>query len=453
MSFSEHIGIDIGSTFTKGALFTVHDDHLELTERLEYPTDRGDVSAACVSIFHRLSESAQGDSPEIAFSSSAHGGLNMVAIGIVPRYTEKLAREAALSAGAKLCGSFGYYLTEEDCRTIENINPDIILLTGGTDGGNMEYVLKNAHMLSQSEISSVVVYAGNRSAKSEVEKILSSSEQFTLYMCENILPQIDEPSIKEVRSVIKEVFMNQIMKGKGLSRARDILGCEPIPTPGSLFSFIERISTFDEYEHDWALVDIGGATTDCYSVVKEPLRSLYDGVPVFGSGVKELQITRSVEGDIGLRLNSLNLCELIDDDTGLKDYAELVTEHIEHIPQNAEQHRFENLLASSALSLAVKRHSGLLSPIYSVDGQFYRQLGKDLSTIEFLLVSGGVARRAEMEVFFDTGKKQIRLVPDSPVIKFDKDYQLPLLSVIQGVSDKVLAEYFWNQILSKEKGA
>jgi len=308
-------------------------------------------------------------------------------------------------------------------------------------------------MLSTIAISCIVIFAGNRAAKKDVEKILSANDQIVLYMCGNILPQLDEPSITEVRSVIKQVFMKQIMKGKGLKRASKILGCEPIPTPGSIFACIEKISTSKEYDEDWAVIDIGGATTDCYSVVKEPMRNEYDGVPVFRSGVGEQRITRSVEGDIGLRLNAVNLCSMTEGDKGLSAYAVFVTDHIDHIPQDKDQHRFENLLASSALTLAVKRHAGLLKPIYSVDGQCYRQEGKDLSSITHILISGGTARREEIDAVFSSSNDILQLVPSSPKIVFDTEYLLPLLSVVKEVPEAVLAEYFWKHIMLQGKGA
>ncbi len=86
MPYTEHIGIDIGSTWTKGALFLEHEDrHLELIERFEQPTVREDVSDACISIYQRLRAAAVTQDPNIGFSSSAHGGLSIISIGSYPR--------------------------------------------------------------------------------------------------------------------------------------------------------------------------------------------------------------------------------------------------------------------------------------------------------------------------------------------------------------------------------
>ena len=60
----------------------------------------------------------------------------MVTVGLVRELTAEAARQAALGAGAKLVGTFAYRLTAADIAQIDALAPDILLLCGGTDGGN-----------------------------------------------------------------------------------------------------------------------------------------------------------------------------------------------------------------------------------------------------------------------------------------------------------------------------
>jgi hypothetical protein len=86
-------------------------------------------------------------------SSSAAGGLRMVTVGLVRELTAEAARRAALGAGAKLVGTFAYRLTESDVERIVSLAPDILLLAGGTDGGNSDVILHNAEVLGRSVLA------------------------------------------------------------------------------------------------------------------------------------------------------------------------------------------------------------------------------------------------------------------------------------------------------------
>ena len=100
--------------------------------------------------------------------SSAAGGLRMVAVGLVRELTLEAARQAALGAGARLVGSFAQRLTRADVDAIVDCMPDIVLLAGGTDGGNSDVIVANAHALAESPLVCPVVVAGNRAVSDEV---------------------------------------------------------------------------------------------------------------------------------------------------------------------------------------------------------------------------------------------------------------------------------------------
>ncbi len=74
----------------------------------------------------------------------------MVTIGLIPELSAEAARRAALGAGAKVIKVYSFRLSNKEMKELESSNPDILLLAGGTDGGNREVILDNARMLSRS---------------------------------------------------------------------------------------------------------------------------------------------------------------------------------------------------------------------------------------------------------------------------------------------------------------
>ena len=101
-------------------------------------------------------------------TSSAAGGLRMVTVGLVKELTAEAARIAALGAGAKLIGTYAYRLTASDIAEIEAHEPDILLLAGGTDGGNEGVILHNSAIIAGSSVGCPVVVAGNRVATARI---------------------------------------------------------------------------------------------------------------------------------------------------------------------------------------------------------------------------------------------------------------------------------------------
>ena len=118
----------------------------------------------------RIDDETLKKSKKLACSSAA-GGLRLVAIGLVPELTLEAARRSALGAGAKVVGSFSYELNEDDLREIEQAKCDIVLLCGGTDGGNKETILHNAEMLANTKLNIPFVVAGNKVVIDRVKKI------------------------------------------------------------------------------------------------------------------------------------------------------------------------------------------------------------------------------------------------------------------------------------------
>ncbi|MGH7816934.1 MAG: glutamate mutase L, partial [Candidatus Binatia bacterium] len=169
------------------------------------------------------------DGNVVLASSSAAGGLRIVVVGNVPGLTVEAANQAALGAGAKIVGSSAFKLTDGKTKELENLRPDMILLTGGVDGGDSETILHNARVLGQSNLSMPIVVAGNRAAVDEVVNILERSGK-EIRVVGNVMARAGKLSVESAREAIRELFMERITQAKGLDALRGIVPVV-LPTP------------------------------------------------------------------------------------------------------------------------------------------------------------------------------------------------------------------------------
>ncbi|MDX1528326.1 MAG: glutamate mutase L, partial [Gammaproteobacteria bacterium] len=157
--------IDFGSTFTK--LRAVALDPVRILGSGQGPsTVTSDVSEGMHAALADLKKKLGGlptFEHRLACSSAA-GGLRMVTVGLVRELTAEAARQAALGAGARLVGAFAQRLTDRDVADINRLAPDILLLAGGTDGGNSEVIVHNAEALAAADLACPFLVAGNRAA-------------------------------------------------------------------------------------------------------------------------------------------------------------------------------------------------------------------------------------------------------------------------------------------------
>ena len=197
--------VDIGSTFTK--VTGVDLRQRRITAQSSAPTTPQDVSLGLQEALEGLKlPSGQQDQKQVLACSSAAGGLRMVAIGLVADLTSKAAKQAALGAGARVLKTYSFQLTEADRAEIMELDPDICLLAGGTDGGNSENILHNAKVLASLPRPVPVVIAGNRSVAAEVAA--QFPETFSTYVAPNVMPQIGKLQV-EPAEAIRQVFMEK----------------------------------------------------------------------------------------------------------------------------------------------------------------------------------------------------------------------------------------------------
>ena len=447
-SCDEIFSIDIGSTYTKGIKVSLGDGGFVETYAVT-PTTINDLSKGFCNVLATLAEVPVSSIEEltcgrnIRFSSSAKGGLKIVAIGLVPELTLKVARLTACSAGGKLLKTFSYRLNESDIAEIESLEPDIILLAGGSDGGNAIYPIENARKLANSQTNAVIIYAGNRDLTDEIAKILSNK---IFQHTENVMPEIGMMNPEPARSIIRKAFIEQIASGKGLSEIVRAIGQNPKPTPLAMFELVQAIGE-KTANLNIMLIDMGGATTDIYSYC-ESFTGDQDAVL---RGIREPKLKRSVEGDLGMRVSAksiwqsassfcdeeLKLHNFTEDD--FVDYLEKITSNPNFLPakQDAKFRTFDTILARSCLQFSITRHAGTFTPTHTLQGKVNVQFGKDLRAVSLVIGTGGYLSHCADENLWNnlgpirTGNLQeVSLWPNNFEYWIDQHYLYPLLANI-----------------------
>ena len=417
---SRAILIDFGSTFTK--LAAVDLSLARVVGRSQAPTTvRTDVREGLLQaliglhqrhgLFDRTPEDLSVLEQEIVLaSSSAAGGLRIAVVGLVPGLTVEAANQAALGAGAKVVGSMAFKLSASAIHSIENLQPDMILLTGGTDGGDFATIVHNARVLAQSSLSVPIVIAGNRAAAVEAGNALTSGGK-EVRMAENVMPRSGTLAVESAREEIRKLFMERITHVKGLDGVK---GMVPVvlPTPMAVLEGIQlganglTRESGREAEKGWGemvVVDVGGATTDVHSIGY----GYPAGENVIARGLAEPYAKRTVEGDLGIRYNAETIVarvgleklagDLRADFPGLvvhsdefRDYIERISRHTESVPREDWHAAADAVLARAAVDLALGRHVGRRERIVAREGEAWVHYGKDLRETPTLIGTGGV---------------------------------------------------------------
>jgi uncharacterized protein (TIGR01319 family) len=452
--------IDFGSTYTK--LRAVDLASKRLIGSGQGPsTVTTDINVGMRAALENLERRA-GKLPRFRYrlaSSSAAGGLRMVTIGLVRELTAEAARQAALGAGARLVATFAYRLTASDLENIAGLSPDIVLLAGGTDGGNTEVVLHNAAALGASALACPIVYAGNRAAADEARRLLVAK---AVLFSENVMPELNELNIDPARAAIRSVFIDRIVHAKGIDRAAAEFDAVVMPTPAAVLEGARLLA--DGVPGIAGLgsvlvVDPGGATTDVHSVAGgEPAPGV---VP---QGLPEPRVKRTVEGDLGMRHNAAAVVEAagiasIAADSGLQEEeirSFLAKLKAEDLPASAKEQAFDHALARAAVGIAVLRHCGTLKTVYTPTGPVTVQHGKDLRSVAAVIGTGGVLAaspdaRAILARALADAREPLVLKPVAPRLLLDREYVLYACGLLQSVAPRAALELALGQLVELKR--
>ena len=215
-----YLFIDFGSTYTKVTLVDIQKEEIVATGK-SYTTVETDVingyNDALEKMFSKIDYEVN-IVKKLACSSAA-GGLKIIAIGLVPELTAEAAKRAALGAGARVIKTYSHNLNRSEINEIKNSNADMILLAGGTDGGNNICINHNAMMIAEYEIDIPVVVAGNKSCNDEIADIFNDKIEF--YITENVMPNLNTINVEPARETIRNIFMKQIVHANGMEHVEE----------------------------------------------------------------------------------------------------------------------------------------------------------------------------------------------------------------------------------------
>jgi uncharacterized protein (TIGR01319 family) len=346
-------------------------------------------------------------------TSSAGGGLQMIVAGVVGAMTAASAERAALGAGAIVMDTISLDDRRETRQRVEKIRhlrPDIILIAGGTDGGTTAHPLELAETILQANprprfgdtLKLPIIYAANQAAAEQAKQILDKTFSWTVV--ENIRPTLESENLAPARNAIHELFLQHVMShAPGYKKLLTYSPMPIVPTPVGFGDMIQSIA--QENQKQVLAVDIGGATTDVFSVSNV----------VENNSVTQV-FNRTVSANLGMSYSIVNVLlsaglqnikrwlPFLIDDSEIEDRLRNKMIRPTTIPQTAEDLLLEQAICREALKLAFAHHKKLATGLKgSQKKRFFESLFKDdknsdelvnLLELDFIIGSGGVLSHA-----------------------------------------------------------
>ena len=467
------LATDCGSTTTKAILIEKIDGAFRLMHRGEAPTTveapfedvtRGvlnavieleELSGRTILNGEKIINPAENEKGIDIFisTSSAGGGLQMMVSGVVKNMTGESAQRAALGAGAivmDVLASNDGRKYHEKVKRIRQLRPDMILLSGGVDGGTVNHVVELSEVLQAANpkprlgmnYKLPVIFAGNKKARNHVEKRLGKTTDLT--MVDNIRPTLETENLQPSRDKIHDLFMEHVMaQAPGYKKLMSWTNVPIMPTPGAVGEIIQKIAI--EENISVVGVDIGGATTDIFSVFKG-------------------KFNRTVSANLGM---SYSICNVLAE-SGIKNVmrwvpfevdSQLLTNRIANkmirpttIPQTLKALKIEQAIAREALRLSFEQHKEFAVDLKGIQQErtisdAFEQTASggtlvNLFELDLLVGSGGVlshaprrtqAARMLMDSFLPEGITQLAV---------DSIFMMPQLGVLSTVHAKAAVEVF-----------
>ncbi len=467
------IATDCGSTTTKAILIEKVDGVYRQTFRGEAPTTVEapieDVTRGVINAIEEVEElsgrsilsngglitpsaDARGVDAFIS-TSSAGGGLQMMVGGVVSAMTGESAQRAALGAGAivtDILASNDGRLPHQKIERIRNLRPDMVLLSGGTDGGTISHVVELAEFIAAADpkprfgsgYSLPVVYAGNRDATEDVSRALG--DKMALTVTDNLRPTLEQENLGPARDAIHDLFLEHVMaQAPGYPALIEMANAPIVPTPGAVGRMMQSVARSRNI--NVLGVDIGGATTDVFSVFNT----------VFN---------RSVSANLGMSYSVSNVLA----EAGLDDILRWVPFEVDEadlrdriknkmirpttIPQTLEELQIEQAIAREALRLAFEQHRQLAVGLKGVQSErdlsdVFEQSSTgeslvSLMSLDMIIASGGVLshapRRSQtaamlIDAFLPEGITRLAV---------DSIFMMPHLGVLSTIHEQAANEVF-----------
>lgn len=435
---------------------------LELQDNIKEKivTDNSEKLEQCPLLFRK--EKNQEGIDMYLSTSSAGGGLQMLVSGIVRKISAESAQKAALGAGAIVLS----VLSEEDLLEdyervlkIKKLKPDIFLLAGGVNSGNKKNIIEQAQILLSASPSPrfgntlklPVIFAGNEDAKDEIIKILD--DKFDLKIIKNIRPSIEKENLIEAKDTIHEIFLSHVMShSPGYDKLLNWANIPIIPTPVAVGEMIENYGKSKGISI--LCVDIGGATTDVFSLVKNQ--------------DNEFNFTRTVSANLGMSYsigNVLietginNIKKWLDfeiDDLNLTDIIKNKMLRPTTLPQTMHDLKIEQAIAREALRLSFLHHKSFAigtinfnneNGISNIFTQKELRSFIDIENFDLIIGSGGVLshspKRLDSAIMMIDAFKPLGIIE----LAVDSIFMLPHLGVLSKVNKQAANEILENDCL------
>ena len=471
MKLRSILATDCGSTTTKAILIEYIDGEYRLSHRGEAPTTVEapfeDVTRGVLNATMEVEElsgrrlidgdniiTPQKDSAGVDIyisTSSAGGGLQMMVAGVVKSMTGESAERAALGAGSivmDVLASNDGRKPHEKITRIRQLRPDMILLSGGIDGGTTKHVVELAEILAAANpqprlgqnYKLPVIYAGNKKATPDIKKTLGTLTD--LEVTENIRPVLEQENLKPSRDKIHDLFMEHVMQqAPGYKKLMSWTDAPIMPTPGAVGALIEMVAKRESISV--VGVDIGGATTDIFSVFQE-------------------QFNRTVSANLGM---SYSICNVLSEAT-LPNVLRWVPFDIDEkeltnrignkmirpttVPQSLEELVIEQAIAREALRLSFIQHKSFAVNLKGIqkertisDAFEQSESGQSLVNmmeLDLIVGSGGVLSHAPRRQ--QSAKMMIdSFLPEGITsLAVDSIFMMPQLGVMANIEKKDLSE-------------
>ncbi len=392
------VAIDFGSTFTKLVIIDLAEKTVIHSDKV--PSTVGSDAAIgmneCFAIAKAKIGEAEFEKAMKLASSSAAGGLRMAVIGLTKSLSLMAGEAAALGAGAKVVANYMGNLTEENMRELEESNAEILLFGGGYEHGNRTMVLHNAKLIAESDIRIPIIYCGNSEVSADIRRMMLSRKK-QCFVVENMIPKLGEKNVEPVQEVIRNLFLERITDMKGFDQVKKAFDNDFTPTPKAVLdagTLLSRGTEKQEGMGQLMIIDIGGATTDVYSMNKN---KSYLGAKM--TGLEESYEKRTVEGDLGMRESSESVIteKFLPEaeaktgmtETEIKNSIARRMKFHDFLPDSDEERKLDNCIAAVAIRQAARRHAGYVQKAYASGCRLF-QFGKNLTEITTVIGTGGI---------------------------------------------------------------
>jgi len=467
------LATDCGSTTTKAILIEKQGDEYRLVNRGEAPTTVeapfDDVTIGVLNAVRELEDLTGRQfiqdgkilTPQVddkrgvdlyLSTSSAGGGLQMMVMGVVRQMSAESAQRAALGAGAIIMDVIAIDDGRKDYQKIQRLRelrPDIVLLSGGTDGGTITHLVELAELLIAADprprfgtMNLPVIFAGNKDAREEIKRMLG--ERFDLRIVDNLRPTLDRENLGPAREAIHELFLEHVMQqAPGYSKLMSWTSADIMSTPNAVGKIMVTIA--EQRGINILGVDIGGATTDVFSV--------FDG-----------NYTRTVSANLGM---SYSICNVMLE-AGIANIRKWLPFDIEEyevrnrlrnkmirpttIPQTYHDLLLEQAVAREALRLAFQHHKQLARGLKGVQQQ--RTIGEaleqtetgkslvEMMKLDMIVGSGGVLSHAPRRAQAALMMMDAYQPEGVTMLAVDSIFMMPQLGVLSTVHPQAAAQVF-----------